>query len=165
MMSLILCVTTYANSEHRLKLGLGYGNGFGMLGGSAEFEVYHTAILGGVGTAFIDELSWDFGLRYYLFKPRRKVRPHITASYGHTHLIKRHPNQAKNLKINYGYIFLLGLDHDVGEPDFFVTTYGVGFGIPNEIPQQVKDIYQLMNETLPEPNITIALAVGIKYQF
>lgn len=163
----LLVAAAQAEDSRRIKLGAGFGNGFGMLGGGVEFEWHQVALLAGIGTFGVPDPAWDAGLRLYLRAADRKMRPHLTLSYAPTHVYKyAHPLfDIKNEVIIFGYNAVVGLDHDLGKPDGFAMTYGLGWATPRAMPEEVEKDFDRMGLKPAALDNVLVLAIGVKYQF
>jgi hypothetical protein len=158
----------YGQASPKFKAGLGLANGFGGIGVGIEAEMHQIALLAGLGSWGTNDLGWDVGLRYYLGAVDKKFRPNFTISYGPTAVVYWGPllNQKQNSALLFGPNILAGLDHDIGKPNGFVMTYGIGFGIPGDYPSKMKDDYQSRGQSLPsKPGAQVNGSLGIKYVF
>jgi hypothetical protein len=161
----ILAGSASADSDPVIRVGAGFGAGFGgLMGVGVEVEMRRAALLASVG--YWNEPTFEIGGRYYFSEPVARYRPHATLTYAPTHEIKYGYEPVMDRRaLIYGLNVLGGFDHDFGSPGGFLMTYALGMGLPGPMPDKVEDFYENAGQSAPEADAAVAFSLGIRYRF
>ena len=162
MWKLFFAVALFVSSslaQHpSLKLGVGIGIPYGVIGGNAEIGMSYVAVLGGFGYGLFAP-GWSAGGRVYAAAPDKTWRPHATVVYGTT-VVYQLKNAVGGAVVEEGALngmgFYLGVDQDVSRPGGSIWTYGIGFITHESLPAGLKE---------SDVGIPIKIMVGWNYRF
>jgi hypothetical protein len=134
-----------------VKVGVGAGVPYGVLGVGIDVGIPHFSLVGGFGTTAYGPVGWSAGVRAYLFDRTRRFRPHLTAVYGTTLIVDVVGGDSYTVN---GFGFYASLDHDIGPIGGLILTYGIGV-LTNEPP----------GLGAPDPQVFVRVMFGINYRF
>ena len=134
-----------------VKVGVGAGVPYCVLGAGVDVGIPHFSIVGGFGTTAYGPIGWSAGVRVYLFDRTRRFRPHMTAVYGTTLIVDVVGGDSYTVN---GFAFYASLDHDIGPIGGLILTYGIGV-LTNEVPPA----------GAPDPQVFIRVMFGLNYRF
>ena len=129
-----------------VKAGVGMGVPYGILGLGIDIGIPYFSLVAGVGTA-LEGVGWGTGVRVYFVDRTHRFRPHLTAMYGTTMIVKARGT------VN-GFAFYAGLDHDIGPRGGLILSYGAGV-LTNEYP----------GWGIKDPRFSFKVMFGINYRF
>lgn len=133
-----------------LKVGVGLGVPYGVLGAGIDIGISNFSLVAGLGTA-LEGLGWSAGARYYFFNQTRRFRPHFTAVYGTTMIVDVVGGTGYTVN---GFGFYASVDHNLFDPpDGLILTYGVGL-ITNEPPGPGAE----------DPRFSVKVMFGVNYR-
>ncbi len=134
-----------------VKVGVGAGVPYGVLGAGIDVGIPHFSLVGGFGTTAYGPVGWSAGVRAYLFGRTRRFRPHLTAVYGTTMIVDVVGGDSYTVN---GFGFYGSLDHDIGPIGGLILTYGVGL-VTNEPP----------GAGVEDPRFSVKVMFGLNYRF
>ena len=134
-----------------LKVGLGAGIPYGVIGAGVDVGISRFSLVGGFGTTAYGPVGWSVGLRAYLFDRTRRFQPHLTAVYGTTLIVDVVGGDSYTVN---GFGFYASLDHDIGPIGGLILTYGIGL-LTNDVPPA----------GAPDPQYFVRAMFGGNYRF
>jgi opacity protein-like surface antigen len=134
-----------------VKVGVGAGVPYGVLGVGIDVGIPHFSLVGGFGTTAYGPVGWSAGVRAYLFDRTRRFRPHLTAVYGTTMIVDVVGGDSYTVN---GFGFYASLDHDIGPIGGLILTYGIGL-VTNEPP----------GAGVEDPRFSVKVMFGLNYRF
>jgi hypothetical protein len=134
-----------------VKVGVGAGVPYGVLGVGIDVGIPHFSLVGGFGTTAYGPVGWSAGVRVYLFDRTRRFRPHMTAVYGTTLIVDVVGGDSYTVN---GFGFYASLDHDIGPLGGLILTYGIGL-LTNDVPPA----------GAPDPQYFVRVMFGVNYRF